>query len=655
MEQSARSRRAVRFGVFEVDLRLGELRKNALKLKLQDQPFQVLALLLEHPGDLISREELRKKLWPYDTFVDFDHGINIAIHKLREALNDSAEKPRFIETLDRRGYRFIFPIESVEFEDTSPTPAPRLATPAEVSPIPPVSGALLQDSGTAPGVRPPRPIERWWGLRATLAAVIVVLALLAWKYLIPTHPTTNVMMAILPFDNLSGDPGQDYFSDGLTEEMIAQLGRLQPERLGVIAWTSAKTYKSSTKNIRQIGRELGVQYILEGSVRRAGNRVRITAQLIQVRAQTPILTETYERDMSDVLGLQSDVARAIAGEIQLKLTPQQQAHLESTPSVNPAAYDAYVKGRFYWNKRTGDGFKKGMAFFQQAIQQDPNYAPAYAGLADSYALLGSIAIGYEALPPREAMPKAEEAALNALRIDDTLAEAHTSLAYARLSYDWDWAGAEREFKRALALNPGYATGHQWYALYLSAMGRQADAMAEIKRARELDPLSLAIYATAAQLSIFARQYDQAIQQCQKALELDPDSVLAHYNLGRAYEEKGMYAEAITVFRKGKALPGGVPGLTMALGHAYALSGNRGEAQKAMQELIDLSKQRYVPALYVAAIYAALGEKDQGFQWLNKAYNERSDYVVYLRRDPMSDPGRSDPRFQDMMHRIGLPP
>jgi TolB-like protein/DNA-binding winged helix-turn-helix (wHTH) protein/Flp pilus assembly protein TadD len=654
MEQSTPSRRAVRFGVFEADFRVGELRKNALKLKLQEQPFQVLALLLERPGDLVTREELRKKLWPHDTFVDFDHGINLAIYKLREALNDSAEKPRFIETLDRRGYRFIFPVESIEFEET-PRPVPRPPTSIEVSPIPPVSDAPPQHGGAALQATPPRSIGRSWTLRVGLTALIGVLAFLVWKYVISPPRAGKIMMAVLPFENLSGDKEQEYFSDGLTEETIAQLGGLEPERLGVIARTSAMQYKGTNKRTDQIGRELGVDYILEGSVRRAGGRVRITAQLIQVSDQTHLWANSYERDLRDVLALQSEVAQAIAHRIQINLTPQQKARLSSPHSVNPDAYEAYLKGRFFWNKRyeTADGLKKSVEYFQDAAQKDSDFALAYAGLADSYSLLGSNPI--DELPPREARPKAKAAAERAVELDDSLAEAHTSLASVKLSYEWDMPGAEREFKRAIELNPNYPTAHQWYGSYLMAMGRLDEALVESEHALALDPLSLVINIDLGKKFYMARQYDQAIGRCRKTIELNPDLYLTHYILGMALEQRGMYPEAISEFQQGKTLSRGSPIMVMALGHAYAASGNPGGAQRALGELQALSTRRYVPALYIAALYTALGDKNQAFQWLQQALGERSDQLVFLKMEPMSDSLRSDRRFQDLVRRIGLAP
>ncbi len=502
-----------------------------------------------------------------------------------------------------------------------------------------------------------RAARQAWGLRGVLAILLLAgLALLAfWAY---NHTrkqpqSGKIMLVVLPFENLSGDPKQESFSDGLTEEMIARLGGMHPERLGVIARTTAMIYKHTNKTASQVGRDLGVDYILEGSVRLAADRVRITAQLVQASDQTHLWADSYERDLRDVLKIQSDVAQAIAEAIQLKVTPQQLARLASARSVNAEAYLAYSDGRSSWNQRNYMGLGRAVDYFQQAIEKDPNFAAAYAGLADTYGLLGSIGLGYNALPPREVMPKAKAAAVRALEIDDTLAEAHTSLAHIQCAYEWNWPEGEREFRRALELNPGYATAHQWYAWYLTAMGRVDEAFAENNRAQELDPLSVVINTQMGSILYLTRHYDQAIDRCRKSLNMDPNFVQAHYILGRAYEEKGMYEEALREFQKGEALSGGSPGMIMALAHAYAVSENKKEAMRALGQLYKLASRSYVPAIHFAAVYGGLGDKDQAFKWLEKAYAERSDYLLFLEREPYADPVRSDPRFSDLLRRIGF--
>jgi TolB-like protein/Flp pilus assembly protein TadD len=463
-------------------------------------------------------------------------------------------------------------------------------------------------------------------------------------------PSARIMLAVLPFENLSGDPDQEFFSDGLTEEMISQLGQLEPQRLGVIARTSALQYKGTKKGIREISGELGVNYVLEGTVRRAGPKVRVSAQLVQVSDQTDLLAESYERDLGDVLALQNDVARAIAERVQIKLTAQPQM-LAGTHPVSPDVHELYLKGRYFWNKRTEDGLKKAADYFQQAIQKDPNYAQAYAGLADCYGILSV----HGTLPSWETYPKAEAAAMRALEIDDRLAEAHASLGWARFHYDWDPSAAEREYKKAIELNPNYETAHHWYALYLAEIGRQEEAYAEIERARQLDPLSLIINANMGWLFYFARSYDQAAQQLRETLKMDPNFAQAHYYLGRTYEQKGMFAEAIAELQQAVSLSGGKPVMLAGLAHAYAASGNRRNAEEILKQLQKLSNQVYVSPCNVAPVYVALGQKEQAFEWLKRAYQDRDTYMVWLNVVPEWDGSRSESRFQDLLHGIGLVP
>ncbi|MCH8912571.1 MAG: tetratricopeptide repeat protein, partial [Planctomycetes bacterium] len=462
-------------------------------------------------------------------------------------------------------------------------------------------------------------------------------------------PNGKIMLAVLPFEDMSPEP-QEWFSDGMTEEMIAQLGRLHPKKLGVIARTSAMRFKNTDKGIDQIGRELGVDYILEGSVRRAGERVRITAQLVQVSDQTHLWAQSYNRHVADVFAIQIDVAEQIARALALELLPGEQAALAQALTPSPAAHEAYLRGRYYWNKRTPEGLKKGLEHFQRAVEQDPGYALAYAGVADSYAVMAS----WNLLPPDEGYPKAKAAATKALEIDDTLAEAHALLAVVAKEYDWDFSRAERGFRKALQLNPGYATAHQWYAEYLAAMGRHEEAIAEIERAEELDPLSLIINAIAGYVCYFASEYDQAIDHCQKALELDPNFATAHYFIGWVYERKGMYGEAIAELQKARTLSGNIDFLAV-LAHAYAVSGRTKQARKMLDEVKAFSERAYVSPYVLALIYMGLGEKDQAFAWLETAYAERAINLVVLKVDPRYDELRGDPRFDDLLRRIGLLP
>ncbi len=616
------------FGAFELHIRSGELLKEGRHIRLQPQPFRVLSLLASRAGQLVTREEIRQTIWGNETFVDFEQGLNFCINQIRAALGDDPETPRYIETLPRRGYRFLAPVEELR---------PAASRQAESSSR---FGKHLAAGG------------RLWVAAVALAVILLSSAYLArqrfWR---ASHPASGkTMLAVLPFENLTGDTEQEYFSDGLTEEMITQLGRMHPERLAVIARTSAMQYKRTNKGTQQIGRELGVDYILEGSVRRAGDHVRISAQLIQVRDQTHLWAESYERDLRDILALQADVARAITQQIQLKLTPQAEARLGSAHPVNPEAYELYLKGRYLWNKRTEQGYKKAIEYFEQALEKEPQYAAAYSGLADCYFLLGA----YSGLPFRSAMPKAKAAALKALELEPELAEAHTSLGFIQAFHDWKYEDAEREFKRAIEINPNYPTAHHWYGIFLFRMGRMDEAVAESQRALELDPLSLIINTDLALTYYFARQHDRAIEQSRKTLDMDPNFALALYTLGMAYGEKAMYRDAIEALQKAATLAGDNPVILGELGRIYAASGNKAEATRILRELQMTSRRHYVAPETIAVVYAELGEKGQAIHWLEKAYAERSTFMVSLKTEPSLDSLRSDPRFQDLLRRVGLP-
>jgi len=458
------------------------------------------------------------------------------------------------------------------------------------------------------------------------------------------------MLVVLPFENLSNNPEQEFFSDGLTEEMITQLGSLDPERLGVVARTTAMRYKRTGKSTERIAEELKVDYIVEGSVRREGERVRITAQLIQARDETHLWAETYERELSGVLAIQNEVAQQIAGALALELLPEEREKLARRTQVNPEAYYLYLEGRYHWNNRN---LAKGTEYFQRAIERDPGFALGYAGLANSYVMLGSTP--YDALPPKEAMPKAKAAALKALELDERLAEAHTALAHTLLYYDWDWAGAEREFQRAVELNPSYATARQWYAEYLWVRGRPEESLAQIQLALERDPSSqLVTHFELGRHYYLSREYGQAIARFREWVEMDPGFFLGHFDLGLAYAQAGQPEEAIAAFRRAMELSGRSPLCLAGLGYAYARAGRADEARQVLAELDVLSKRRYVSALYRTAIYTALGEKDQAFAWLERAVEERSTYVVQVNVEPVFDPLRSDPRFRQLLRRMNLP-
>lgn len=632
MAQSGSPRRILGFGPFEVDLASGELRRDGLKVKLQDQPLRLLVLLLESAGEVVTREELRSKLWPADTFVDFDHSLNTAVRKLREALGEAAESPRYVETLARRGYRFAGPVTERQ--------PPALPADAQVA--------------SAPTPAPARRLPS----RAALMAVALGAAAVAAYWAgarpgPPTRPRRKLTLAVLPFDNLSGDADQEYLSDGLTEEMITQLARLEPDRVRVTARSSTWKYKRADRDIRRIREELGADYVLEGSVRRAGERVRVTAQLVQVADQTHIWAETYEREMRDVLVLESEVARSVARAIAVTLAPEVDARLARAGPVRPESYQDYLRGRYFWNRRTESALRQALGYFQQAVAADPAYAPAYSGLADCYWSLGASSV-VGGLPPRQAMPEAKAAALKALEIDGSLAEAHTSLAQVHLLYDWDLAAAEKEFKRALELDPDYTAAHHWYSHCLLLLGRTEESLAESRRALELEPLHLVVNVHLGWHYLYARQYDKAIEQDLRTLELDPAFPQAQRYAAWAYLQKGRNEEAIAGLRAVLSAVGRKPEVEAELGHALAAAGRRAEARAVLADLTRPVPGRYVSPYSVAIVHVGLGDRDEALAWLDKAYAERSDYMVYLGLEPMLDSLRSDPRFDALVRRVGVP-
>jgi len=458
----------------------------------------------------------------------------------------------------------------------------------------------------------------------------------------------RIMLVVLPFENLRAGDKHDYFSEGLTEEMITQLARLSPENLGVIARTSSMQYKSTAKTVQQIGRELGVSYALEGSVRRSADRVRITAQLIQVRDESHVWADTYERSLGDILVLQSDVAQAVARQIQIQLTPREQKRLDTTRSMNPQAHEAYLKGRHFWYTRTEDGMRKSIDCFQQAIERDPHYAAAYDGISDAYVMLACRGV----MPAGEAFHKAKTAARQALQIEHDLGEAYASLAHVRL-HDWDWIGLEEDFQRALDLSPGHAIAHYWYAEYLMARGRPAESVARVKFAQELDPINTVLNATVGMVLYLARRSDQAIEELQKALEIDAHHFLLHFRLGLVYcQKEGMYREAVEEMEKAVALSGRSTETLVGLAQASGMAGDPSAMQKIIRELESVT--RYVSPYDLARTYACVKDKEQTFAWLEKAYEEHNPDLIELNMEPSFDSIRSDPRFHNLLLRIDLP-
>ena len=657
MSGLAPTERVLRFDIFELDIRAGELRKRGVKLRLQGQPLQVLAMLLKRAGDLVTREELRAEIWPAGTFVDFDHSLHNAIARIRETLGDSAETPRYVETLPRRGYRFIAPVEA------------RAAEPPGSNVIP---GGTSSSGPTPAGTQV---VSRVYGrpTKAVALAFVVAIALLMALSLSrvrerlrgrPSPPHIE-SLAVLPLANLSGNPDQDYFADGMTEALITDLGKISALR--VISRTSVLQYKGTKKPLPEIARELNVDALIEGTVSRSGNHLRITANLLHASPEKHLWAESYESEVGDILTLQGQVAQAVAREIQVKLTPQEQKLLGNARPVNPKAHDAYLKGRYLCNKDTREAVDKAIQFFQQAIDEAPTDPLAYAGLADCYVVLGfggDVLAGD--LSTKEIMAKARDAALKALQLDEDLAEAHTSLADVELILDWNWSGAEREFKRAIELNPNYSPAHVWYAHYLVAMGRFDESIAEARRALELDPFSQFTMDFAEWAFYLARHFDLSAEQSRKSLELTPEFAWAHYDLGLVYERTGRASEAIQEFMKTEELFGLSQDRLAELRRVYHQSGEKGYWRKILAICREGSKRPrkfarttgyghcdYMQNADVAAVQVRLGESNAALESLEKGYTNHETELIYLNVDPSWDDLRSDPRFQDLLRRVGL--
>jgi TolB-like protein/DNA-binding winged helix-turn-helix (wHTH) protein/Tfp pilus assembly protein PilF len=615
----------VRFASYEVDLSAGQLRKRGVKINLRDQSFRVLASLLEHPGEVVTREELERRLWHGDVFVDFENNLNTVVARLREALCDSADHPRFIETLPKHGYRFIAKVWEVDLE-----------RPATISTV-----AALR----------PRPKGRGW--IAALGAVALLVTLVALnlsglrnRLLGRSGPPRIESLAVLPLANLSRDPEQEYFADGMTDALITELAKISA--LKVISRTSVMRYKKTDKTAPQIAAELNVDGLLEGTVEREGDQVRINVQLVHGPSDKHLWAETYQRELPGILALQSEVAQAIVQEVRAGLTPEEHVRLAHTRLVNPQAYEAYLKGRHFWETRTRDGLQKALEYFETAIRIDPSCALAYTGLADTYSILGD----HKFLAPYESFPKARAAAQRALELDENLAEAHAAMALVLHAYDWDWQGGEREINRAIQLNPGYASAHHWRGLFLSQMGRHTEALAEIRTARSLDPLSPLINLNFAGALAGARQYEQAIQEFQKAIELFPDNPTASLFLGDVFSALGRHEEAIAQIRRSLALQPH-PVTSLVLARAFARAGRRQEAKKIIEAVLKAHDKKYFPAPLLATVYATLGEKDQAFAWLEKGYAARDSDMEALRVNPAFDLLRSDPRFAALLRKMHL--
>ena len=634
------------FGPFELYPGARELSKYGTRVKLRGQPYLILEVLLSRAGEIVTRDEIRSKLWPADTFVDFEHGLNTSVKKLRQVLCDSAEAPRYIETEPRLGYRFIAPVEVVEQKTKSPID---------------IEAARVHPPGA--GV-PPQPGESpnsnwrilWFGL--ALALLFAGIWFVRSYRRMPSSVGSSAMpataslakrinsVAVLPFENLSNAPGQEYFTDGMTDELINDLA--QSNGLRVISRTSVMHYKGGRKTVPQIGRELGVDALVEGTVERVGDRVRIRVQLIDTATDQHLWARSYDHELRDVLRLQSEAAHDIVAEIQGQVAGAGTGlHPATEPLVQPRAYENYLKGRYFWNKRTSRGLQQAVKYFQYAVDEDPTYARAYAGLGESYALMA----GYTGSPQREFTPKARAAARRALELDERLPEAHTAMAFIAENYDWDWQTAEKEYRRAIQLNPNYATAHHWFAECLALQGRFDEAFPEIERARQLDPLSLIIATDNGAILYFSRQYDRAIEQLRAVLEMEPNFPRAQM-LIPAYVQKGLFADALADVKEWRRHDDS-PWVWVMFAYISGRSSDQASARNAVKHLERLDRRRPLDPLALAVAYIALDNNDKAMACLEKAYEEHSSGLTALKVDPTYDPLRSDPRFLALVVRIGL--
>jgi TolB-like protein/DNA-binding winged helix-turn-helix (wHTH) protein/Flp pilus assembly protein TadD len=613
------------FGKFQLELASGELHQNGHKIPFAPKAFELLRALVERPGQVVTREELRAKLWGSDTFVEFDYSMNHTVKKLRQALGDSAENPQFIETLPRYGYRFIAPVET----------------------------------RTAPARAPEEPARRRRSAKTAIALSVVLsialAALLAfdvgrWRTLLFGHSNEPPIrsMAVLPLSNLSGDSQQDYFADGMTDALITDLAKIRSLR--VISRTSVMQFKDAKKPLPEIARALGVDCILEGSVQRSGSRVRVTAQLIRAPTDTHLWAESYERDARDVLILQGEIAGAVAREIKVTLAPTEAQRMVQARPVDPKVYELYLKGRYEADRLLQEGINKSVDYFQQVIKLDPTFTPAYCGLADSYTTLGidGFAAG------KNVYPKAKEAALKALQLDPNSAEAHASLGFVLFNYDHDYESAIRELETATRLNPNYVLAHLWFSFSLAWLGRSEQAIQEIEYARRLDPLSARINTNVVYVSFLGRQYDRAIAEGRKTLELEPNYAWAHFFLARAYLQKGMAKEAFAEFQERVRLQPNFPKAQADIALAYAAIGDRPTALKIYEHLKRQSKHEYVTPYPMARVCLHLGRKEEALAWLENGLAINDGDMIQIKVDPDYDGLRSDPHFQELLRRMNFP-
>ncbi|HEY9503186.1 MAG TPA: winged helix-turn-helix domain-containing protein [Pyrinomonadaceae bacterium] len=628
----AASSRSYQFGPYLLDPVERVFLRDGEPVALTPKCFDLLVILVENSGHLLGKEELIERLWP-GQFVE-DSNLSFNVSSLRKALGEGQNGRRFIETVPKKGFRFVAPVEERRDEVSEQEPS------TENVSIPlPITKAKSK--------------KRLAALAVAIVALLALLGFIYVRFASRNQPAqlSITSIAVLPLVNLSANPSEEYFADGMTDALIGDLAKIH--NLRVISRTSSMHYKGTKKSLPEIARELNVDAVVEGTVQRSGDRVRIRAQLIHGLTDQHLWANTYERDMREVFELQSEIALAIARQVQTKLTPaEEQRLLAPRQPVNPKALEAYLQGRYlFWNKRTEENLQKSIAHFQTAITEDSNYALAYVGLADSFSSLGSVQIG--SLPPREARSHAEKAANKALELDSSLAEAHCALGNVQ-HYNWKWDAAEQEFKRAIELNPSYANAHNSYANYLMSRGRVEESIASSNRASELDPLSLAISVQRGYLLENARRYDEAIEQLKRVIAVDRNHYQAHWVLGHTYAASGQFDQAIVYAEKAVELSERAPGALGILGMIYGLAGRKAEAQKILQELLKLNERRYVTPAAIAYVYIGLDNKDEAFAWLDKAYQENSNFLAYLKQVPVADPLRSDPRFADLVRRVGPP-
>ena len=619
----------VTFDRFEADLRSGELRKEGRKVRLQAQPFQLLALLIENAGEVVTRDEVCRALWQMDTFVDFDHSVAAAVNKIREALGDSAENPRFVETLPRKGYRFIGQIQR------DPPQVAALPLP-EVAPRLSARVAKLSSNRVK--------IIGWISI-----AVVALLCTLGWRVVrygrVAFGSGSQIRaLAVLPLVNLSGDPGQDYFADGMTEELTTELGKIAALR--VVSRTSAMQYKDAKKPLPQMARELNVDALLEGTVTRSGNRAHITLNLVQPSPEGHLWTETYDIDAGDVLNVEQRVADAVAREMRVALEPRTAAPSRPGHPLSAEAQDLYFRGVHAINTAGGGATRRAIGYYQQAIEKDPNFARAYSALAMAYAIWYPEDSG-----PRENMPKAREAAKKALALDDSLARAHMALAYVVMNYDWNWAEAEKEFRRTLELDPNDALSHQFYAQELVALGRTEEGVSQAARAVELEPYRVDYPAWVYYL---AHRYKESLQLAEKMAAMDPNYSWGRWGLAANYEQLGKPKEACEEYLKFETLSGSDAKRLQRLRKGLGKSGVRGFWQASLDDYRETAKFKYAPPVLAAGACARLGDKACAFTWLEKGFEERDDLMVNLKVDPVFDGLREDQRFQALIRRVGLP-